>query len=91
LWTCPLFLCQGLTVFAFATLEILLCLCRWNWLFVRSLPELGCGLWTQMISMGTVPLAVRATLLWELLTKPSINLDLWKWFLVLQGHLHEGR
>ena len=86
--THPLFLCQGLTVFSFATLEVWLYLCRWNWLLLRSLLELWCGLLTQMTSVGNVPMARVAplpTLLCELLKMPLIIL--WKRFLVLRGHL----
>ena len=84
----PLFLCQGLTIFSFATLEVWLYLCRWNWLLMRSLLELWCGLLTQVTSMGNVPMARVAplpTLLCELLSVPSIIL--WEMFLVLKFHL----
>ena len=77
-------------VHCFATLEFLLYLCRWNWLFVRSLLELWRILSTWMTSVGTAPLAgvvPLATPLCELLTMPSIFLYLGKRFLVFQGHL----
>ncbi len=87
--THPLFLCQGLTVFSFATREVWLYLCRWNWLLLRSLLALWCGL-TQVTAMGNVPVAtvaLLATVLCEPLTTPTIIL--WKRFLVLKIHLQE--
>ena len=77
----------------FTTLEVLLYLCRCNWPFVRSLPELWCMLSTRTTSAGAVPLAGvarLATLLCELLKTPSIIPYLGKRCLVLQGHLQEA-
>jgi len=77
-------------VHCFAALEFFLYLCRWNWLFIKSLLELRCFISTRMTSTGAAPLAGKAplsTLFCELLTMPSIILYLGKRFLVLQGHL----
>jgi len=78
----------------FAALEFLLCLCRWNWLFVSILLVLRCFILKRMTSTGSAPLAgvaPLATLLCELLTVPSIILYLGKRFHVLQGHLQEDQ
>jgi hypothetical protein len=78
----------------FATLEVLLYLYRWNWLFVRSLQVSRWNLSKRTTSAGAVNSAVvapLATLLCELLTKPLIILYLGKRFLVLQGHLQQGK
>ena len=81
-------------VHCFVTLEVLLYLCRWNWLFVSSLLALRCLISTGMTSAGAAPLAGVApldTLLCELLTMPLIILYLGRSFLVLQGHSQEDQ
>jgi hypothetical protein len=84
----------GEHVHCFTVFEVLLYLYRWNWLFIRSLLELRCGISTWMTSVGAAPLAgvaPLATLLCKLLTTPSIIPYLGKSFLDLQGQLQQGQ
>jgi hypothetical protein len=77
-------------VHCFATLEVLLYLCRWNWLFRRNLLASRCILSTWITSAGAVRSAVVAPIanvLHKLIITPSIILYLGISFLVFQGHL----